>query len=160
VAIFLTWLTTRDIEDAEVLVPKIKQDPHEYEYDKRFDQLVKCWTLGDFTQAPEFQNAILDSILSYWQPHLRAREAYLSGEVVALVYRNTKAGSPLRRLIVDCALDAFLAKLCPLTYDSAYGGYTDGFYEDFGAPSRGDSCDYHIHPEKHDGYSCTKISNI
>lgn len=159
-AIFLTWLTTEDIEDAEILAPKRQQPRHFYRKDNRVIQLVECYALGDFLQATGFQNSIMDSLLSYWQPHLRGHNAYVSVDLAAFIYEKTRAGSPPRRLVVDCASNSFFEREYNIVPDRSQSCYPDEFCEDAKGPYREDPCSYHVHPGKPYGYSCTKTQNI
>ena len=64
---FLTWVTTRDIEDAVDLV-EVSEDTDNSELrkssmERRYDQLVQCFILGDLLQAAAFQNDAMDTII-------------------------------------------------------------------------------------------------
>jgi hypothetical protein len=63
-SIFLTWLVSGDIEKA----PSLRRDPapqdEEVDSDEDYiQQLLKSYVLGDFLQAEDFQNSVMDLLV-------------------------------------------------------------------------------------------------
>jgi hypothetical protein len=57
------------------------------------------WIMADQFLVPRLQNAVVDTLWGWYRPH---SDIILQDESVQYVYRNTRDGSPLRRLLLEC----------------------------------------------------------
>jgi hypothetical protein len=64
-AIFIAWLVTGKIENSAELIEITATDKNEGKssFQKQSFQLGKCYVLGDYVQAPSFQNAVMDLLV-------------------------------------------------------------------------------------------------
>jgi len=181
-SIFLTWISTSNLEDAEELVEVIPppnkslSDNEKSEclrsVENRFDQLVFCFALGDSIRSYGFKNAVMDLMI----PLIYTAGAELNKvlgshpKAISLVYNNTPEGSMLRKLIVDTILcwivpEEFVEKL-PGGTDETLALPPDFLREillrsmkerddgSFREPSTSTLYRYHEHPDQPDRHSC------
>jgi hypothetical protein len=111
--IFLAWLTTSDITSAADLVeiPEAKHEKgkkdeeHEQAMDRLAEQLVMSFILGDRLLAENFQNSIMDAIVSTAKRYFEECSCLFgSHKIVNKIYENTPANSPLRTFMVNQCL--------------------------------------------------------
>lgn len=93
-ACFVQWLYTGKIF-SRVESSVSKGEDMEYEKDEEWDLLIGLYIMGDRLVAPRFKDDLIDAMV----------EKEVEDETIpmeaAVVYANTKPGSPLRRLLVD-----------------------------------------------------------
>ena len=91
--VFLQWLYTRRIFSSQAMVIACNECIDEW------DLLANAWALGAYLQATDFQDTVADAIL----------EKALQGggsmhSIHKIIYANSVAGSPIRKLVVDIAV--------------------------------------------------------
>ena len=132
--VFQYWLRTGSIEDTDTLVPEFclpmrPDGTFPYKPPKlrsvlvgnkstvylspikadKIDQLVQCWLLADYIEAPAFQNDIMDAIINEYA------EIYSDNFAIPLynilfLCKNTASGAPLRELVVDAVYSCLSPK--------------------------------------------------
>ncbi|RDW82789.1 hypothetical protein BP6252_03901 [Coleophoma cylindrospora] len=173
--IYVTWLymTNLTASDDFVKFPKAEADAPNlqpqlrralfYRLEAQREQLVECYCLGDFLQAPKFQNATMNLLIENGSRDAAHRERIREPLMVDIksVYRNTKAGSPLRALTVDAVIYSHGARnqLKPdiLEFWQDLGKKAMDLLANKALPSNPflmDPCTFHIHPDKRDGFQC------
>jgi len=170
-SIWMSWLWFGSIDNAASLIdlnPTDKSQKEQPQLDQ-WEQLAECYVLGDFLQAPEFCNAIMDSMLKNAEYYSREFRK-LSGtdrQDIEYIWTNTVAGSPLRRLVLDNAAD-FQANMDNLKDSPPSYGLQQYFFDLASLvtsnrvqqvtalkPWKKDICaTYHHHPGKPEGYAC------
>ena len=144
--IFFLWLYTRRVFSCQAEVFVGNKGGEEW------DRLANAWALGAYLQATDFQDAITDAIVE------RAGQIFASiHSVHKIIYANSVAGAPIRKLIVDVAVRHWDASTVEAQVSDAS---SSDFYRDLSiallkdrAASNNDrvvkaSCDYHSHGEK------------
>jgi hypothetical protein len=170
-AIFIAWLITGKIENSAELVEITATDKNEWKscFQKQSFQLGKCYVLGDYLQAPSFQNAVMDQLVYQSSVFGKECNAVLPGdsESVKIAWAQTSTGSALRRFIIDnvyknASTDEFsglytlpLPHIQDYFVDLAVHGM-DNKGKTAINPWVKDRCEYHVHPGKPEGCSCTK----
>jgi len=175
--IFLTWISTKDLEQAEDLVEVVeKVEGNEAEWDecyrKRYNELLGCYILGDVFQSPNFQNAVMGSIVSDLKIYYFGCARLLGSNRSSLirVFQSTPKTSPLRKmflevLITTYEIDTYVANFAPeqstkmlaelLALSMKANRDTEIRDTIMRVPWVKDRCYYHLHPGQPDGYSCT-----
>jgi hypothetical protein len=171
--IFLAWAFDGDIKNSEdyITLEYIDAESKKECLTKIQVQLTDCFLLGQQLLSFDFKNDVIDLIIANYRLGLR-----LSSDPVLLkIYTNTAPGSPLRRLLVDTAVSKaghFRPRSKPTdSYETlkCFEEYWLEILNSFRYHSRPgrrgarlkacydrDRCEYHEHPGKPDGYSCTK----
>jgi hypothetical protein len=184
--IFLVWITTHNLEDAEGLAsvnllekPAKSDAPNSgraFAIEERFEQLVRCFILGDSLQSANFQNSVLDSTIRVAKVYSMDYKRLLGGSTAAikLVYLNSTSNSPLRKYILDMFLSGigspwlenniknylgsehaeFLTELLPRALARDPKSYYPTEFP-WTRPWQRDSCYYHRHPDQKEGFKCT-----
>lgn len=110
--IFLTWLSVGSIENAEDLVEIVELDEkkpntHKFRHEFRhrlYDQLVECYILAEDLQCKNFQNHVMDKIISVVKESVaETPSALLVGTLtsqVIRVFKGTVGGSPLQLFLL------------------------------------------------------------
>jgi hypothetical protein len=166
--LFLAWVFDGSIENSEDYIPlEYTDNESKKECLKNIQsQLVKCFLLGQQLLSPDFKNAAIDLINANCKLGLQISCAVLR------IYANTATGSPLRRLVVDTTIakaSSFRPRLAPTESYETHKYFEEYWLESLNSfryhAKRGirvkacydrDRCEYHEHPGKPDGYSCTK----
>lgn len=175
-ALFVTWILTKGLDNAEELQELMPRNDPNYGKDKahsnierRAQQLVPCIGLADLFLCYEFHNAVMDEILRLADESQELQICLLStGKAVKLVYQHSQAGSKLRQfhsdicftlakdsidvLIRNCSDHAeFLSDFLSVTYKRLKEN--DQTLPNF--PLSASPCKYHIHPDQAESYTCT-----
>ena len=169
--IFMCWLVTGELNKASSYVEVESNDETKMKtsLEKQWKQLAACRILGDFLQASDFKNSVMDSL----QKNQRIYDencSMIGGsgfDDILLVWANTVTGSPLRRILLDkfagfskLLLSPSNLKPCQALVD---------FYYDLASlmiknrktqswqpnPWNQNPCIYYEHPGKPSDYSCT-----
>ena len=113
--IYLSWLTTRDINDAEGLISlSSSAEPANNEHGDisrkreesmldRFHQLLCCYALGDSLQSIKFPNAVIDELVGLSEIFNEGRHGLLASGTAAIrmIYENSVPNSVLRKYCID-----------------------------------------------------------
>lgn len=112
--IFLVWVNGGDIKYAASLVKVEKSDepdssPHITQHYRRWIQLLHCYLLADFLQAPVYMNAIMDALIDALQEFENDKintDRWLPlcdscTETIDFVWEETVVKSRLRKLVID-----------------------------------------------------------
>ena len=108
--IFLAWLTTGDIESSSEIVEITGPEHNEAEVInqryKQWEQLRRCYSLGDELLAPAFKNAVMDCLITVSDYLVTDHHAFPCRTVqeLEIIYESTYPGSGLRQLVVDLAV--------------------------------------------------------
>ncbi|KAK0115542.1 hypothetical protein ONS95_000181 [Cadophora gregata] len=109
-AIFLSWLITGDIESSDgfnqvTAPPYAEAHTIEQRY-AQWEQLRRCYTLGDDLLAPGFQNAIIDCLIAVSSCLIMNHNMFpcRTSQELEIIYETTYPGSGLRKLVVDLAV--------------------------------------------------------
>jgi hypothetical protein len=165
----LTWLELGDIERAPTLKGILALNKDENISDTAYiHQLLKCYVLGDFLLAEEFQNSVMDLLIAKCNLSLQSHLGYtgLDPTSISYIISNTLPGSPLRKMLYDYWA-AIIGRENSMRYDipkefyhqiSMYVivAYRQG--RELKAPWNQDRCIYHSHSGQPDQYLCTKRS--
>lgn len=164
-SIFLTWLSTGNVKDAAEFLPFDKEDKDASFL--AFDQLVKCFILGNVLGALPFRNKIADFVVLYTRLFLDTHKSIVGAapDKIQYIWSNTVDGSPLREIV----LDNYVAKIGRghVSAMSSVAGLSD-FYCNVAQkailclrttktplPSwKKTLCTYHEHPDQLEGYDC------
>jgi hypothetical protein len=165
-SIFLTWLELDDIEKAPVLkeIPTLYKEKHsDLVY---VHHLLKCYVLGDFLLAEEFQNSVMDLLIAKCQISFKSFKVCtgLDPRSVSYVTFNIPADSLLRRMLYDYWVELLghentMKDEIPKEFYHQLFIYVIVAYgqgRKLEAPWRKDRCSYHSHRGQPDQYSCTK----
>ena len=160
-AIFASWLLNGDLSKASSFVELASEgDARETSLRQRWTQLCQCYVLGDFLQAPDFKNTVIDHLLL--NKRLQAEETNkISGTRpmdIKMVWANTIPGSPLRQMILDHSVSngkgQSLATQAPCVEFHEYFCELASLFQEKRSQGRGsvkpwekDICCYHEHPE-------------
>jgi hypothetical protein len=109
-ALFLTWLLTGNIEDAEELIDMAGDDDEAKKRtsSQQFLQLAECFVLGDEIQCLTFCNHIMDQIIKIFFADFKLDcIAGTNWEAIDYIYSNTLNDSHLRMVIIDNFIDNF-----------------------------------------------------
>jgi len=175
-SIFLAYIVSGDVQNATEYIQSggntdgATSDEELMDMaDKHFEQLHKCYVLGDKLQAEGFRNTIMDLIISAaTRNQADSRLTYLSGtasEDINYVFSNTPVNSPLCRMILDRIYDVSNTDDDQMKYLELPG--VGVFYyrlfewamtEESCAPWERDRYYYHDHSDQPDTYSCTDES--
>jgi hypothetical protein len=90
--IFLLWLYTRRIFSSQAMVIACNECIDEW------DLLANAWALGAYLQATDFQDTVADAILEK-----TAQGCGSMHSIHKIIYANSVAGAPIRKLVVDIA---------------------------------------------------------
>jgi hypothetical protein len=94
--LFVEWLYTKDItlviSEDEALS---RRESHRKEKPET-TQLVRLWLLAEYLQVPQLQNKAIDIIQQKWK-----RSRVLNSDAVEVAYKETTAGSRLRKYFTD-----------------------------------------------------------
>lgn len=129
--------------------------------DKEWDRLASAWVLGAYLQAPDFRDAVTDAIIE----KLSSCFSKFNQSMHEIIYANTDASAPIRKLIVDIAIWRWDESILKAQKNDP--AWSDFFYDlsiammsarktaDFGAspPWVKDPCAYHEH---HKDSACYK----
>jgi hypothetical protein len=115
-SIFLTWMLTGNITNSGELVRIDSLYPGDDSaklakwLESLWDQLVRCWIMSTFLQAPRFGNHLVDILLLATKKYFECtgRVLGMSATSLKLIYGSTVASSPLRRILID----NYTAALC------------------------------------------------
>lgn len=139
--VYVQWLCTTRIVASEQLTS--------------FDTMFELYAMGARLQDPDFQDAIMDAIIS---DICSIDDPIPDEKCVEIVYKNTEAGDPARCLLVD-----LWARYSEETWFDNWevGMFTEGmgeFFFDLARAQinqdrgfvfqRGETCTYHHHGEK------------
>ena len=123
---------------------------------EEWDRLANAWALGAYLQTTDFQDAVTDTIVE------QADQLFASTHSIhKIIYANSVAGAPIRKLIVDLAVwrwnaSTVEAQANEATSSDFYRDLTIALLKDRAASTNDRevkaSCDYHAHGEK----SCYK----
>lgn len=164
-AIFVTWVLTGNVKSSTKFIEVQSSESEEVKAIRlplQWNQLAKCYVLGDFLQAPGFKNAVIDMLLYNMQLYHNDCEllAGWSSDQINYIYSNTTAGSQLRRIIVELVADRggnpyvrhvdYLYELAELTMKKYHAGTAR--HTPFSKPR----CTFHEHPDQPAGYTCTR----
>jgi hypothetical protein len=86
---YLTWINTGKVSN--------QKQPRWFSSDKKVKHLALCYGLGERLQDVKYRNDILCKI----QYHVVTEGLFPSDSAVAIIYENTKRGSPARQMMVD-----------------------------------------------------------
>lgn len=120
-SIFLAWLFTGKCQFAEEFIDCSEEDGDQFVdapgstqgkldqaeppllHTAQFKQMACCYVLGEFLQAPEFQNAVIDILVenARTQHEFSLFCAGCTNDIILKVYGGTKDKDPLRRLMCD-----------------------------------------------------------
>lgn len=108
--IFMVWLNAGDTKYASCL-QKIEDGTQEVQLPQlaaRWSQLLRCYTMADYIQAPKYTNVIMDALietLRHFEGVAPANEisplCNATAESITFVWENTFESSPLRKLCLD-----------------------------------------------------------
>ena len=174
-AIFMSWLISGELHEAATFIdlPDVAtgEKVPATTFNARWNQLARCFILGDFLQAAEFKNTVVDALL---EDQKRYSKDYnkLGGTAareIILVWANTTKDAPIRRIVLDmaasqidnlryledeatdAAMQEYLFELASRLIGHRWGRFTAQ------CPWLKDVCSsYHQHPGMPEGYSCTK----
>jgi hypothetical protein len=177
-SVFMTWLVTQDIKRSSNLM-ELDAIKDSSEAGGQILQLAKCYVLGDVLRAHNFQNSIMDNLNAICEKFYNEfdRVGAFHSEI-SYIYSKTSEGCSLRRLMVDsfvdgidpCTMDVTKC-LCLKDGISRVPGLFEYYFEickrsltilhDDEPYVRvlaweKDPCVYHLHPNKAEGYSCTR----
>ncbi|PVH75306.1 hypothetical protein DL98DRAFT_536708 [Cadophora sp. DSE1049] len=171
-AIFLFWLAKGDIESSsdfiEITDPEYTEGEMIEKRCEQWEQLRRCYNLGDDLLAPAFKNAVMDCLITVSDYLITDHKLFPCRMVqeLEIIYETTYPGSGLRKLIVDlavkyldlesvenldvsraCLADFYsemLGRVCTLLKDCTEEDAADTVYLAY--PWEIDSSDYHDKP--------------
>jgi len=176
--IFLTWLkaSAKGVPNLLHIVDKPLDNTVTSRYltQHLYENLVRCFILGDLLQAPAFQNAIMDCVIILAKGYSIQFKQLLSSrpEDIGEIYDHTLKGSPLRKFILDGIVSRmnpdqfietvvddllysnqeFIKELLHASLSTIHAMEINrGVVQ---SPWEKDRCHYHIHPDKPAGYRC------
>jgi hypothetical protein len=176
--IFLTWLkaSAKGVPNLLHIVDKPLDNTVTSRYltQHLYENLVRCFILGDLLQAPAFQNAIMDCVIILAKDYSIHFKQLLSSrpEDIDEIYDHTLKGSPLRKFILDGIVSRmdpdqfiktipddllysnqeFIKELLHASLSTIHAMEINrGVVQ---SPWEKDRCHYHIHPDKPAGYKC------
>jgi hypothetical protein len=140
----------------------------------RYQQLVRCYIIGNTLQAFDFQNAVIDLIISTVKSASLASSSTsvpYTGSNIALVYENTIPNDPLRRFVLDGTLDFDYEEVGMPDITAETKEYAEELIRYLMKLTKGDGaaqklpwekdpCTYHFHPDDSAGYSCSRPEPI
>lgn len=175
--IFLAWLNTGDIKHASSL-SKIgtsnDAETRRKDLSSRWLQLLHCYSMADYIQAPRYMNAIMDALIAT----LEDFDTELSGSneidevtpmcdtcvrTINLVWERTPTKSPLRVLVIDtlcsnsnCSLWSKIPKIF-IENDNPQPGSIFNVPQDFIADILGESLDRAVNSSRNvSSWDCSK----
>jgi hypothetical protein len=125
----------------------------------QWNRLAKCWALGDFLQAPYFQNHIADLMVSNFEKSQEEDDKMLIAATptsITTIWNTTRTDSSPRKITLDILMsqitpnnmrimlqmkqvpEDFIVDICECGLKTSRRGYTS-------SPSLEDTCKYHIH---------------
>ena len=167
-SIFLTWVVSGDIEKA----PSLRRDPapQDEEVDSNEDyiqQLLKSYVLGDFLQAEDFQNSVMDLLVQRCKRSSKNPSVCcppgLDPRSINYIMSNSVPDALIRRMLFDywSAVVDINDEMEASTPKEFYHELSMRIIFEFrsGNPLRAPwdkyNCAYHYHSSQPDGYSCT-----
>ncbi|KAI9647966.1 hypothetical protein NHQ30_002588 [Ciborinia camelliae] len=109
--IFMAWLNVGDIKHANSLQkiePNDDNQTRAQKLSKRWSQLINCYIMADYIQAPKYTNIIMDALIEAVKDFdvLHSYEQFSPMcnscvETINLVWDKTVVKSPLRKLVLD-----------------------------------------------------------
>jgi hypothetical protein len=175
---FLTWLkaSAKGVPNLLHIVDKPLDNTVTSRYltQHLYENLVRCFILGDLLQAPAFQNAIMDCVIILAKDYSIQFKQLLSSrpEDIGEIYDHTLKGSPLRKFILDGIVSRmnpdqfietvvddllysnqeFIKELLHASLSTIHAMEINrGVVQ---SPWEKNRCHYHIHPDKPAGYKC------
>jgi hypothetical protein len=164
-AVFLTWAYTHpgNIINKEGFAEAPPATMNAEEKAKWFlgqwNRLAKCWALGDFLQAPYFQNHIADLMVSNFEKPQEEDDKMLIAATptsITTIWNTTRTDSSPRRITLDILMsqitpknmrimleqkevpEDFVVDMCECGLKTSRRGYTS-------SPTIVSSCKYHIY---------------
>ena len=129
-------------------------------------QLLKGYILGDFLLAEEFQNSVMDLLITRCNLYVQSYARCVGIDPISISYviSNTPTNSLLRRMLYDYwevirSRKNAMGDDIPIEFYHQLSLYVMAEYEKgrvLNAPWKKDRCVYHSHRGKPDQYSCTK----
>ena len=147
---------------------------------ERFDQLLECYYLGDYLQAPRFQNYTMDRLVELAKlqhcihqvhPGFDRKAGAGSLRAVKSIYDKTTATSPLRKFVIEFQLTKIANVPASVIREYVEGG-SDEYLSDLFERCRRSygrstpavavyeqrQCYYHDHKGEPSNFVCTKTS--
>lgn len=156
--IFLTWILTGNLRNSGNLINNVDDDPEVRP--QQWKQLVDCYILGDFLQAPGFKNSVMDELLRVLEA--RNDTAGLPRAAIEYIFKNTVHGAALRQLVlhlvhVNGTFPALEDR--EFCYELAQYLMSDAVKhaKNPSQPWKRAKCEYHEHPDQSAGYTCTNV---
>lgn len=165
--IFLNWLQLGDIESAPGLTDLFALNKDQYILDAGvIFRLLKSYILGDFLLAEEFQNSVMDLLITKCNLYVQSHARLFGIDAISITYviSNTLPDSLLRRMLYDywavlLGRENNMRDDIPKEFYHRLSIYVIVAHEQgriLQAPWTQDHCVYHIHRGQPDQYSCSK----